>query len=50
MISRQYCCNFKYSDLPQSKAILLGYQGNINEDASMKNKYTFPKLENFENK
>ena len=28
----------------------LWHQGNINEDISMKNKYTFPILENFENK
>ena len=35
----------KFRDL----AYLL-HQGNINEDISMKNKYTFPILENFENK
>ena len=47
------------SNLPQSKAILRGkdrdltnlrHKGNINEDVSGKNKYRFPKLENFENK
>ena len=47
------------SNLPQSKVIPRGidrdlanlrHQGNINEDVIMKNNYTFPKLENFENK
>ena len=49
----------QFGNLPQSKAIPRGkdrdlanlrHQGNTNEDVIMKNKYTFPILENVENR